>query len=73
MSQKGLEQLIGKVLADGELFNKLLKDPDGAIKETGLDISPEELAQIKQVNKEKAKKFAESFATEFGGRKQYIP
>lgn len=72
MSQKGIEQLIGKALADNDFVEDFLRDPDGKVQEAGLDIIPEELAQIKQIDKTKAKKFVESFETEFGTRKQQI-
>lgn len=71
MSQKGIEQLIGKALADKNFMNAILKDPEGKIKESGLDISPEEISQLKQIDRAKAQKFAESFAVEFGGRLQH--
>lgn len=73
MSQKGIEQLIGKALADKNFMVAVLKDPEGEIKKSGLDISQEEIAQIKQIDKAKAKKFAESFAEEFDFRKQKMP
>jgi hypothetical protein len=72
MSKKGVEQLIGKALADQKFLEDFLKDPEGKIKESGFDVSPEELARIKQVNAFKAKKFAESFAEEFGTRRQAL-
>lgn len=71
MSQKGIEQLIGKALADKSFMDAVLKDPDGEIRKLGLDISPEEISQLKQIDKTKAQKFAESFAVEFGGRLQH--
>jgi len=64
--------LIGRALSDRDFMEAVLKDPEGEIRKAGLDISPEELAQIKQVDREKAKSFAESFAQEFGDRKQQI-
>lgn len=71
MSQKGIEQLIGKALADKNFMEAVLKNPEGEIKKAGLDISIEELAQIKQIDKAKAQKFSESFATTFGSRLQH--
>jgi len=70
MSQKGVEQLIGKALADKGFLDSLLANPEGAIRSSGLDISAEELGQIKAVDKAKAMKLAETFAQEFAGRKQ---
>ena len=69
MSQKGIEQLIGKALADKRFLEDLLKNPEGKIKETGLDISPDELAQIKKVDTQKAIKFAQTFTEEFADRR----
>lgn len=70
MSQKGIEQLIGKALADQKFLQDFLKDPEGKVKAEGLDISAQELAQVKRVDPEKAKKFSEIFAKEFVSRKQ---
>lgn len=72
MSQKGIEQLLGRALVDKDFMEAVLKDPEGEIRKAGLDISPEELAQIVQVDKAKAQRFAESFATEFGNRIQHV-
>lgn len=70
MSQKGIEQLVGRALVDKDFMEAVIKDPEGEIRKAGLDVSPEELAQIKEVDTAKAQRFAESFATEFGIRKQ---
>jgi len=72
MSKKGVEQLIGKALADPKFLEDFLKDPESKIKEAGLDVSLEELTQIKLVDASKAKRFAESFAEEFGARRQAL-
>ena len=69
MSQRGVESLIGKALADKKFLEDLLKNPDAKIRDAGLDISAEELAQLKKVDAQKAKKFAESFSQEFADRK----
>ncbi|MBI1870750.1 MAG: hypothetical protein HYS07_06115 [Chlamydiae bacterium] len=70
MSQKGLEQLIGKALADEKFLDSFLKNPEAKVKEAGLDISVDELLRIKKIDTLKARQFAESFAKEFGDRKQ---
>ena len=70
MSQKGVEQLIGKALADKGFLDSLLANPEGAIRSSGLDVSDEELAQIKAIDKAKAKKLAETFEKEFIARKE---
>ena len=72
MSQKGIEQLIGKALADKKFMEEVLKDPEAKIRQEGLDVSPEEIAQIKKIDSTKARQFAESFAQEFLNRKQGI-
>ncbi|MDP3980288.1 MAG: Os1348 family NHLP clan protein [Chlamydiota bacterium] len=72
MSQQGMEQLIGKALADENFLDDFLKDPEGKIKECGLDISAEEMETIKRVDSAKAKQFAKSFGMEFGSRKQFL-
>ncbi|MBI1869885.1 MAG: hypothetical protein HYS07_01685 [Chlamydiae bacterium] len=70
MSQKGIEQLIGKALSDKQFLDGFLKDPEAKIKETGLDVSSEELSQIKKISPEKARGFSQTFAKEFYDRKQ---
>ena len=72
MSQKGIEQLIGKVLADRGFFEEFIKDPETKIKEDLLDISTEELVQIKKLDKNKARQFAETFSKEFEDRRHGI-
>ncbi len=70
MSQKGIEQLVGRALADKKFLEDLMKDPEGKIKQSGLDVSAQELEQIRKVDRAKAKQFAETFAKEFADRQQ---
>ena len=70
MSQRGVEQLIGKALADKKFLEDLLKNPETKIRDAGLDISMEELTQIKKVDAQKVRRFSESFSKEFAGRWQ---
>lgn len=70
MSQKGIEQLIGKALLDVRFLGEFLKNPEGKVRENGLDISAQEIAYIKKMDSAKARSFAESFAKEFASRKQ---
>ena len=70
MSQKGIEQLIGKALADPMFLEGFLKDPALKIQESKLDVSPEELSWIQSIDRTKAKNFAMTFTKEFGNRKQ---
>lgn len=70
MSQKGIEQLIGKALTDEKFREDFLKNPQDVVRNTQLDISSEELAQIKKIDAAKIKQFTNSFAKEFGDRKQ---
>ncbi|MBI1870747.1 MAG: hypothetical protein HYS07_06100 [Chlamydiae bacterium] len=72
MSQKGIEQLIGKALVDKQFLEDFLKNPEGKVKEAGFDVSSEELGQLKKVDAVKARQFSESFAKEFGKRQQAI-
>ncbi len=70
MSQKGIEQLVGRALADKKFLEDLMKDPEGKIKQSGFDISVQELEQIKKVDSGKARQFAERFSSEFTSRQQ---
>ena len=70
MSKQGIEQLIGKAFADKGFLEDLLKNPEAKIKDSGLEISAEEIAEIKKVDHSKAKRFAESFSKEFASRLQ---
>ncbi len=70
MSQKGIEQLIGKALIDKKFLEEVMKNPEAVIRSSGLDVSAEELSQIKKVDSGKAKKLAEMFAGTFATRQQ---
>ncbi len=42
-----LERLVGRTVTDKAFRDKLLADPEGAIKEAGLSISADELERLK--------------------------
>lgn len=56
MSQKVVEIIIGKAVTDAEFRKQLFEDPDNALK--GYDLTSEEIAALKAVEKEAIEKFA---------------
>jgi hypothetical protein len=42
-----LERLIGRAVTDKDFRDKLLADPEGTVKGSGLSVSAEELAKLK--------------------------
>jgi hypothetical protein len=47
-----LRTIAGKALADPAFRDKLLADPEGAIKEAGIELTPEQLEALKGMDRE---------------------
>ncbi len=43
-----MERLVGRAITDKEFRRKLINDPDGAIKEAGFDLTPEEAEGVRK-------------------------
>jgi hypothetical protein len=62
MAREDVERLVGRAVLDPEFREKFFADPEGAIREAGLELSEEELDRVKQVDREKAKVAVEEMA-----------
>ena len=51
-NQDGLRRIAGKALADPAFREKLLADPEVAVQETGIELTPEQLEALKGMNHE---------------------
>jgi len=51
-AQDELRTIAGKALADPEFRDKLLADPEAAVKEAGFDLTPEQLEALKGMDRE---------------------
>jgi hypothetical protein len=61
-----LERLIGRAVADKTFRDQLLNDPDGAIRGSGLSLSPDEVDQVKQgIDKLKAQLSPQQIGEQF--------
>ena len=52
MAQDELRTIAGKALADPAFREELLADPEGAIKEAGIELSPEQMKALKTMDRE---------------------
>ena len=51
-SKEDLQAVAGKALADSEFRQRLLEDPEAAVKEAGIDLTDEQLKALKEMDKE---------------------
>ncbi len=51
-TQDELRNLAGKALAEPDFRKKLMDDPEEAIKETGIKLTPEQLKALKEIDKD---------------------
>jgi hypothetical protein len=49
-TQKEIHELIGHAVADADFRASLVEDPEKTVKEAGLDLTPEQLAALKQAD-----------------------
>lgn len=49
-----LERLVGRAILDKDFRRKLLSDPDGAVKDGGFNLTPDEMQQVHDAVKERA-------------------
>jgi predicted DNA binding protein len=49
-TQKEIHELIGRAVADADFRAKLVEDPEKAVKETGLELTEEQMATLKQAD-----------------------
>lgn len=55
-TQEDLRTVAGKAVADPAFRQKLLDDPEAAVKEAGIDLSPEQLEALKNMDKAELEK-----------------
>jgi len=49
--QKDLRAVAGKAISDPEFRKKLLEDPEAAVKAAGIDLTPEQMKALKDMDK----------------------
>ncbi|MBL7161169.1 MAG: Franean1_4349 family RiPP [Anaerolineales bacterium] len=52
-SKEDLRTIAGKALADPDFRQKLLDDAEAAVAEAGMELTPEQMKAIKEMDKEK--------------------
>lgn len=50
MSEKKMNELIGRAIADPDFRAALIADPDKAIKEAGYELTDEEIASLREID-----------------------
>ena len=58
------ETLVGKALSDDAFAAALVKDPEAALSEVGIEATPEMLEALKGIDVEAVKKLAAAFGEE---------
>jgi hypothetical protein len=51
-TQEDLRAIAGKALADEDFRQKLIEDPEAAVKEAGIELSGEQMKALKEMDKE---------------------
>ncbi|HSR34581.1 MAG TPA: Franean1_4349 family RiPP [Anaerolineae bacterium] len=60
MAQKELERLVGRAILDLKFRERLFADPEKAIREEGFDLTEDEMATLRRIDREKAKSAVEA-------------
>jgi acyl-CoA hydrolase len=55
-TQDDLRAVAGKAIADPSFRQKLLDDPEAAVREAGISLSPDQLKALKNMDKEELEK-----------------
>ena len=55
-TQEDLRAVAGKAVADPAFRQKLLDNPEKAVRDAGIDLSPEQMAALKNMDKEELEK-----------------
>lgn len=66
MSREGVHKLIGMACIDPEFRHKLIEDPEAAAKEYNVELTPQELENLRKVNPADIDEFADHFVSRFG-------
>ena len=59
MAREDLERIIGRAVLDAQFREKLLDDPERAIREGGFDLTEEEIAHLQSIDAQKARALLE--------------
>ena len=51
-TQDDLRAVAGKAVADSEFRQKLMEDPEAAVKEAGIELTDEQMKALKEMDKE---------------------
>lgn len=62
MAKKDLERLIGRAVLNRKFRELLLADPEKTIRDKGFELTEEEMAQIKELDPERARILLEDMA-----------
>jgi acyl-CoA hydrolase len=55
-TQEDLRAVAGKAIADPDFRKKLLDDPEAAVKGAGIDLTPEQMKTLKEMDKAELEK-----------------
>jgi len=55
-TQDDLRTIAGKAIADPAFREKLLKDPEAAVSEAGIELNPDQMKALKEMDREKLEK-----------------
>jgi len=62
VAKRDVERLIGRAVLDPDFRERLLTDPEAAIREAGLKLTKKEMAQLMAVDRKKAGAVADEMA-----------
>ena len=55
-NQDDLRTIAGKAIADPEFREKLLNDPEAAVTEAGIELSPDQMKALKEMDRDQLEK-----------------
>jgi len=71
VSREGVQKLIGLAVTDVAFRERLLDDPAAAASEYGVDLTDQEIENIRKVHPADINAFADAFVARFGDRAAY--
>ena len=55
-TQDDLRTIAGKAIADPDFREKLIKDPEAAVNEAGIELSPDQMKALKEMDRDQLEK-----------------
>ena len=55
-NQDDLRTIAGKAIADPDFREKLIKDPEAAVNEAGIELSPDQMKALKEMDRDQLEK-----------------